>query len=157
VNTANKRESGRALALFVLLLVCGSATHSDAAGFNASHAARASTSGVSRGIPHPLVLRWDPARLDSRVARRPSAGFAGVQSGLAIQELGDRFSVPPNPEGSVPFAIAWDKKSDIERAVRNFKQNGLPIVRLWGSGRSSLVLGVNPKRVPGIYFTQAIH
>jgi hypothetical protein len=156
VNTANKRESGFGLALFVLMLVCGSATQSFAAGFNTAHAAGASTSGRSGGVLHPLVLRWDSSHLDSLVAHRQYAGFAGAHSGLAIHELGDRSSVESSPDGSVPFAIAWDKRSDIERAVRNFKQNGLPIVRLWGSGRSSLVLGVNPKRVPGIYFTQAI-
>jgi hypothetical protein len=95
--------------------------------------------------------------LDSLVSHRQYAGFAAAQPGLAARELGDNSTaVPASAEGSVSFPIAWERRSDIERAVRNFKQNGLPIVRLWGSGRSSLALGVNPKRVPGIYFTQAL-
>ena len=87
---------------------------------------------------------------------RQYVGFTGGPTGHTTRELDVRSPVPPSTEGSIAFPIAWEKRSDIERAVRNFKQNGLPIVHLWGSGRSSLALGVNPKRVPGIYFTQTI-
>ena len=80
--------------------------------------------------------------------RRQYVGFTGGPTGYTARELDVRSPVSPSTEASIAFPIAWEKRSDIERAVRNFKQNGLPIVRLWGSGRSSLALGVNPKRVP---------
>jgi hypothetical protein len=103
-----------------------------------------------------LVLTLDPSRVDSVLMRRQYVVFTGGPTGYTARELDVRSPVSPSTEASIAFPIAWEKRSDIERAVRQFKQNGLPIVHLWGSGRSSLALGVNPKRVPGIYFTQTI-
>jgi hypothetical protein len=103
-----------------------------------------------------LVLTLDPSRMDSVLMHRQYVGFTGSPTGHTTRELDVRSAVSPSTEGSIAFPIAWEKRSDIERTVRNFRQNGLPIVHLWGSGRSSLALGVNPKRVPGIYFTQTI-
>jgi hypothetical protein len=42
------------------------------------------------------------------------------------------------------------------RAARNFRRNGLPLVRLWESGHGLVALGLNPHGVPGIYFTQKV-
>jgi hypothetical protein len=103
-----------------------------------------------------LVLTLDPWSMDSVLMHRQYVGFTSGPTGHTTRELDVRSAVSPSTEGSITFPIAWEKRSDIERAVRNFKQNGLPIVHLWGNGRSSLALGVNPKRVPGIYFTQTI-
>jgi len=104
----------------------------------------------------PLVPTLDPSRMDSVVTHRQYVGFKGGPTGHATGEPDVRSAVWPSTEGSIAFPILWEKRNDIERAVRNFKQIGLPIVHLWGSRRSSLALGVNPKRVPGIYFTQTI-
>jgi hypothetical protein len=159
VKTTYLSESGRRAALFLVTLLCGIASHSIAhAGTSASHSAGASTVNSQHGhvLHHPLVLTLDPSSMDSPGLHRQYVGFAGSQPGYGARELDVRSAVLPSTAGSISFPIAWEKKSDIERAVRNFKQNGLPIVRLWGSGRSSLALGVNPKRVPGIYFTQTI-
>ena len=140
------------------LSCCGVASHSIAnAGVSASHSARAAIHNSQLGrVVHPLMLTLDPSRMDSALIHRQYVGFTGGPTGHTTRELDVRSAVSPSTEGSIGFPIAWEKRSDIERAVRNFKQNGLPIVHLWGSGRSSLALGVNPKRVPGIYFTQTI-
>ena len=59
------------------------------------------------------------------------------------------------------FAIRWQSSPEWVspewvRAARNFRRNGLPLVRLWESGRGLLALGLNPHGVPGIYFTQTV-
>jgi hypothetical protein len=57
---------------------------------------------------------------------------------------------------NIAFPISWEKKTEIERTVRSLKHNGLPLVHLWGTGRNLLAIGVSPRGVPGIYFTQTV-
>lgn len=57
------------------------------------------------------------------------------------------------------FPMKWQHNPanlspEVISLARNFHHNGLPILRLWGSGRNLLAVGVNPHGVPGVYFTQ---
>lgn len=54
----------------------------------------------------------------------------------------------------IGFPIHWQRETEWVRAARNFRHSGLSVVRLWASGRSSLVIGVNPHGVPGVYFSR---
>lgn len=40
--------------------------------------------------------------------------------------------------------------------ARNFRHNGVPVMKLWQADRNLVALGVSPRGVPGIYFTQAV-
>jgi hypothetical protein len=53
------------------------------------------------------------------------------------------------------LAIHWRTKPELVRMARNFRRTGLPIVSLWHSGRGLIALGLSPRGVPGLYFTQA--
>jgi hypothetical protein len=50
--------------------------------------------------------------------------------------------------------LAWQKGTDLDRAVRSFKRNGLPLVHLWEGGPHLLAIGISPKGVPGLYLSQ---
>jgi hypothetical protein len=52
------------------------------------------------------------------------------------------------------FVIRWQTKPELERVARNLRHNGLPVVKLWHSGRGLVALGLSPRGVPGLYFTQ---
>jgi hypothetical protein len=52
------------------------------------------------------------------------------------------------------FVIHWQNKPDLLRVARNLRRNGLPVVSLWRSGRSLAAIGLSPRGVPGLYFTQ---
>jgi hypothetical protein len=61
------------------------------------------------------------------------------------------------------FPIRWQKYSElvnpeVERMARNFRREGLPLVRLWqsGSGEHLVAVGLNPHGVPGIWLTQKV-
>jgi hypothetical protein len=76
------------------------------------------------------------------------------------QEIIGRESAPQfassDTESAIAFPIAWQKRIELERVVRNFRHNGLPLVHLWGEGRNLLAIGLSPHGVPGIYFTQKV-
>ena len=52
------------------------------------------------------------------------------------------------------FVIHWQNKPDLLRVARNLRRNGLPLISLWRSGRSLAAIGLSPRGVPGLYFTQ---
>jgi hypothetical protein len=52
------------------------------------------------------------------------------------------------------FVIHWQTKPELEIIARNFRRRGLPVVTLWHAGRGLLALGLSPRGVPGLYFTQ---
>lgn len=57
---------------------------------------------------------------------------------------------------NIAFPISWEKKPQIERMVRSFKHNGVPLVHLWGTGEICSRSGSVRVAVPGIYFTQKV-
>ena len=93
--------------------------------------------------------RQSPLRLDA--PRAASSVAAAISPRRPAAESYARAS----------FAIRWQSSPEWVspewvRAARNFRRNGLPLVRLWESGRGLVALGLNPHGVPGLYFTQKI-
>lgn len=65
---------------------------------------------------------------------------------------------------AVAFPIQWRlhaalvSPSELVSGARNFRRTGLPIVHLWQSNNANdrVALGLSPRGVPGVYFTQKI-
>jgi len=76
--------------------------------------------------------RQSPLRLDA--PRAASSVAAATSPGRPAYESYARAS----------FAIRWQSSPEWVRAARNFRRNGLPLVRLWESGRGLVALGLNP-------------
>jgi hypothetical protein len=87
--------------------------------------------------------------------QRQQLAFDAPRQGIVGRESAPQFA-SSDTEHAVAFPIPWQKRTEIERVVRNFRHNGLPLVRLWGEGRNLLAIGLNPHGVPGIYFTQKL-
>jgi hypothetical protein len=45
---------------------------------------------------------------------------------------------------------------EVVSRVRNLRRSGLPIVHLWQSNNNVVALGLSPRGIPGVYFTQRI-
>ena len=85
------------------------------------------------------------------------AEHGGLVHFESLREVGAASSRGGTP--SAAFPVKWQNNPanlspEVVSLVRNFHHNGLPILRLWGSGRNLLAVGVNPHGVPGVYFTQ---
>jgi hypothetical protein len=87
-----------------------------------------------------------PLRLDQSRGTSPTANAEARQ--FAKTELGAESRPQPT------FVIHWQNKPDLLRVARNLRRNGLPVVSLWRSGRSLAAIGLSPRGVPGLYFTQ---
>jgi hypothetical protein len=81
-------------------------------------------------------------------SRGPSPTTNTQRRQFANTELGAESRPQPT------FVIHWQNKPDLLRVVRNLRRNGLPVVSLWRSGRSLAAIGLSPRGVPGLYFTQ---
>jgi hypothetical protein len=84
-------------------------------------------------------------RLDSM---RPGARGEPVQLG-EDPELGSRTAFP----------IRWqstpaDVSPELVHIAKHFRHEGLPVLRLWQSGRNLVHVGLNGHGTPGIWFTQ---
>jgi hypothetical protein len=94
----------------------------------------------------PMREQERPLRLDQSRGTSPTASaerrqFANTEPGVESR---------PQPT----FVIHWQNKPDLLRVARNLRRNGLPVVSLWRSGRSLAAIGLSPRGVPGLYFTQ---
>lgn len=90
---------------------------------------------------------------------QPRALGEGARAAWHLRKVEARVGQPEALDSHVAFPIKWENtpvnvSPRVVSIVRNFRHNGLPIVRLWGSGRSLVAFGLNPHGVPGIYFTQ---
>ena len=61
----------------------------------------------------------------------------------------------------VAFAIQWRLhptlvNPEVVSRARNLRRTGLPIVNLWQSNNNRVALGLSPRGIPGVYFTQRI-
>lgn len=61
----------------------------------------------------------------------------------------------------VAFAIQWRPhptlvSPEVVSRARNLRRSGLPIVHLWQSNNNVVALGLSPRGIPGVYFTQRI-
>jgi hypothetical protein len=90
---------------------------------------------------HEHSPRLDQSRGTSPTANAERRQFANTEIGAESR---------PQPT----FVIHWQNKPDLLRVARNLRRNGLPVVSLWRSGRSLAAIGLSPRGVPGLYFTQ---
>jgi hypothetical protein len=91
---------------------------------------------------HGRLLRFDQSHGSSATADEETLHFAN--DGLIV-------GMRPQPI----VVIHWQRtEPDLLRIARNLRHNGLPVVSLWRSGRSLFALGLSPRGVPGLYFTQ---
>jgi hypothetical protein len=86
-------------------------------------------------------LRLDQSRGTSPTVNAQKRQFANTELGVESR---------PQPT----FVIHWQNRPDLLRVARNLRRNGLPVVSLWRSGRSLAAIGLSPRGVPGLYFTQ---
>jgi hypothetical protein len=94
--------------------------------------------------PHPMDLsapRVSPMRIQSSPAvAHPAEEDQAAAKTLVNLHWTDAAAVSPH----------------LVTMARNFKHNGVPVVKLWQADRNLVALGVSPRGVPGIYFTQAV-
>lgn len=137
---------------------------------------------VANADPHSGV----PATANSAAhSGRPSRVVALTRASLDLASSGRSFALHEPPQSfrssaigvpqrdamgttvdamaspRVGFPSRWQKtpanlSPQVVSLARNFRRNGLPILRLWGSGRNLVAVGLSPRRVPGVYFTQKI-
>jgi hypothetical protein len=67
-------------------------------------------------------------------------------------------SVPESTRDAVRAELdnlSWQTRAKtLEEAGKRFHQEGIPLTHLWQSSSSSLSLGINPDRKPGIWFVK---
>jgi hypothetical protein len=103
----------------------------------------------------PLTLTLTAPRAPAMSMHRQPLALDAPRQGLIGRETASQLA-PTDTKGAVAFPIRWQKRTEIERVARDIKHNGLPLVHLWGTGRSLLAIGLSPHGVPGIYFTQKV-
>lgn len=163
---AQGRQSLNRLALSAatVLLACVSSAAHAAGVVNTSVASQAASqrarlahgAALDLSGPRPTATGMRsqaPLPLD---APRPSSWRAGAISlrRPAHDALGPEAAVESFARAR--FAIRWQSSPELVRVARRFRRSGLPIVRLWESGRGLVAIGLNPHGVPGIYFTQKV-
>src|ERR1700683_3741348 len=151
---AQVKTSSVGLLTVTVLLACASAQagavplletlQAEASHVRAGRAARLDLSAprITTAGTHPQALR-----LDTVPASGSSPGMTGVRD-LLEPEPAD--SLTPRTE----LNVRWQSSPGLVRVARKFRRNGLPVVRLWASGRNLLAIGINPQGKPGVYFTQ---
>ena len=119
--------------------------------------------GVPPGIapeliprPHILDLAAPQLRPLSELGRAPRFDQAreSFTTGNATRQLTQtNLDVDFGPKSA--FVIHW-ARPELVIIARNFRRSGLPVVTLWHAGRGHLALGLSPRGVPGLYFTQKV-
>jgi len=103
-----------------------------------------------RGValaPQPKVVPLDQPR--ARSFAESTASVSGTQATFE-----DR--------SPVAFGINWRTPSgvvnpqEIVSRAHNLRRSGLPIVHLWQSNQNLVAIGLSPRGVPGVYFTQGM-
>ena len=111
-------------------------------------------------IPHPHMLdlaapQLRPVSALGRPLRFDQARGSSATAVATRQFTQSNPDVELHPQSA--FVIHWQTRSELEIIARNFRRSGLPVVTLWHAdrgGRGLLALGLSPRGVPGLYFTQ---
>ncbi|HEY2675335.1 MAG TPA: hypothetical protein VGI65_00095 [Steroidobacteraceae bacterium] len=113
--------------------------------------ARISTLPVPRATavtPAPKVMALDQPRV--KPAPDSSSSAAAGMDGIADNRW------------PIAFGINWRRQSgivnpqEIVSRAHTMRRTGLPIVHLWQSDKNLVALGLSPRGVPGVYFTQRL-
>jgi hypothetical protein len=103
--------------------------------------------------PHLLDLAAPQLRPVSELGRPPR--FDQARESFATANATRRFT-QTNLDvvfgSKSAFVIHWTKP-ELVLIARNFRRSGLPVVTLWHAGSGRLALGLSPRGVPGLYFT----
>jgi hypothetical protein len=67
-------------------------------------------------------------RLD---APRPLSSAGATLGAIDVRAAANAVTESVKSSGSAAFAIHWQTSPEFVRVARNFRRNGLPIVRLW--------------------------
>jgi hypothetical protein len=129
----------------------------------ASAANAGAPAGMSPGItpeliprPHLLDLTAPQLRPMSELGRPPrfdQARESFATGNATRQPTQTNFDADFGPKSA--FVIHWTRP-ELVIIARNFRRSGLPVVTLWRPGRGLLALGLSPRGVPGLYFTQKV-
>jgi len=147
------------LVALVLWGTCGAATAGNVVAANivaANIRAAAQTLPATKRVrpAHSLDLSGPRVPLTATHAQGPRLR---AEPALRTQSAGEiRIASESAASAAGPISIHWESKPEIVRVARQFRHNGLPIVRLWQSGPNLLAIGLNPHGVPGIYFAQTV-
>jgi hypothetical protein len=114
-------------------------------------------------LPSPLTV---PSPRTATMAVESSRAIPLDQPRLprSIQETAASTPDPSrNMDESSPiaFSIQWRShptlvSPEVVSRARNLRRSGLPIVHLWQSNNNVVALGLSPRGIPGVYFTQRI-
>ena len=101
----------------------------------------------------PHATRTGTLRQSAPAGAAPAA--QSVLGRKGARDTGQPRSAIERP-GRVNFAIHWQPPPavQLQQLARKFRRTGLPVLRLWESGHSVLAIGLNPRAVPGLYFTR---
>jgi hypothetical protein len=106
--------------------------------------------------PHLLDLAAPLLRPVSELARPlrfDQARESSATANATRQFAQTNFDVESGQKSA--FVIHWSRP-ELVIIARNFRRSGLPVVTLWHAGRGRLALGLSPRGVPGLYFTQKV-
>lgn len=144
----------RLLVALVLSGTCGAAAAGNVIAANIRAAAQTLPAAKRVRPAHAVDLSGPRVPLTATHAQGPRLS---AEPALRTQSAGE---IPIASESAAsaagPISIHWQSKPEIVRVARQFRHNGLPLVRLWQSGPNLLAIGLNPHGVPGIYFTQKV-
>jgi hypothetical protein len=144
----------RLLVALVLWGTCGAAAAGNVVAASIHAAAQTLPAAKRARLAHSLDLSGPRVPLTATHGPGPRLS---AEPALRTQSAGEiRITSESAASAAGPISIHWQSNPEIVRVARQFRHNGLPIVRLWQSGPNLLAIGLNPHGVPGIYFTQKV-
>lgn len=105
------------------------------------------------GQANKLLANIGATGFERSVGRFDNPSYRAPQSKPAAIEL-----APQSEQDAVRAELgnlSWQSRAKtVEEAGRRFHQEGIPLAHLWQSTSSSVSLGLNPDRKPGIWFVK---
>ncbi len=136
----------RLLVALALWGTCGAAAAGNLVATNI-HAAAQTLPAAKRVRPaHSLDLSGPRVPLTATHGQGPRLS---AKPALRTQSAGEiRIASESAASAAGPISIHWQSKPEIVRVARQFRHNGLPLVRLWQSGPNLLAIGLNHTGYP---------
>jgi hypothetical protein len=112
---------------------------------------------TSNHAPHTLSLTLTNPLTATVEGVRGTPRLDSMRPGIRGEQV--RLGEDPEPGSRTAFPIRWqntpaDVSPELVHIAKHFRHEGLPVVRLWQSGRNLLHVGLNGHGTPGIWFTQ---
>lgn len=106
-------------------------------------------------LPSPRIAVMNAERRVLRLeGNHPAEFFRAPEDRVQLS-----YAAAGESETRVAFPIRWQNlpvpvSPELVHVVKHFRHEGLPLVRLWQSGRNLLHVGLNGHGTPGIWFVQ---